>query len=122
MEPPTAAAITLDPVHLVTESRETGFSGDKRPGSQGSHCPSRDLRHGSPGEQAELFSTRWLRGARTGRPVTSKQRDDSSTPHLLSAGWREPEEQESKGQRKSYIEKRVETQERCESRDTSGGG
>lgn len=80
MEPPTAAAITLDPVHLVTESRETGFSGEKRPGSQGSHCPSRDLQHGSPGEQAELFSTRWLRGARTGRPVTSKQRDDSSTP------------------------------------------
>ena len=80
MEPPTAAAITLDPVHLVTESRETGFSGEKRPGSQGSHCPSRDLQHGSPVEQAELFSTWWLRGARTGRPVTSKQRDDSSTP------------------------------------------
>ena len=119
MEPPTAAAITLDPVHLVTESRETGFSGEKRPGSQGSHCPSRDLQHGSPGEQAELFSTRWLRGARTGRPVT---RTTAAPPHLLSAGWREPEEQERKGQRKSFFEKREETQERCESRDTSRGG
>lgn len=30
MEPPIAAAITLDPVHLVTESRETGFSGGEQ--------------------------------------------------------------------------------------------
>lgn len=29
MEPPIAAAITLDPVHLVTKSRETGFSEEK---------------------------------------------------------------------------------------------
>lgn len=105
MKPLIAAAITLDPVHLVTKSREMGFSEEKmwfkigqaslkifRPFATNGHCPTT----GTCGAAATPHECSWpasqsnqvkailhvvtALGLRQRRPVISKQKGITSAP------------------------------------------